>query len=132
MAFHSSLKLSLRYFGLYKIIEKVGPVAYRLALPLSSLIHNIFHVSLLRKHAGLVTTISTQLPPVTNEIVIHPQPETVLDGRVIQKGRYLLKVEVLIKWKGASVEDAIWEDERHLGKSYPVFPCGQGILRGGN
>lgn len=66
VAFRSSLKLSLRYFGLYKITEKVGPVAYRLALPLSFLIHNIFHVSMLRKHVGPVTTISTQLPPMTD------------------------------------------------------------------
>jgi len=101
-----------------------------LALPLSSLIHNVFHVSMLKKHVGPVTTISIQLPPVTDEANILPQPEIVLDRRVIQKGQYHLKVEVLIKWKGASEDDATWEDERRLAKSYPAFPCGQGILRG--
>ena len=105
-------------------------MAYRLALPLSSLIHNVFHVSMLRKHVGPVTTISTQLPPVTDETIILPQPETILDHRVIQKGKYHPKVEVLIKWKGAPEDDATWEDERRLAKSYPAFPCGQGILRG--
>ena len=101
-----------------------------MALPLSSLIHNVFHVSMLRKHVGPVTTISTQLPPVTDETIILPQPETILDHRVIQKGKYHPKVEVLIKWKGAPEDDATWEDERRLAKSYPAFPCGQGILRG--
>jgi hypothetical protein len=121
MAFRSSLKLSPRYFGPYQIIEKVGPVPYRLALPLGSLIHNVFHVSMLKKHVGPVTTISTQLPPVSDEANILPQPETVLDRRVIQKGQYRPKVEVLIKWKGASADDATWEDERRLAKSYPAF-----------
>jgi hypothetical protein len=121
VAFRSSLKLSPRYFGPYQITEKVGPVAYRLTLPLGSLIHNVFHVSMLKKHVGPVTTISTQLPPVNDEANILPQPETVLDRRVIQKGQYRPKVEVLIKWTGASVDDAIWEDERRLAKSYPAF-----------
>lgn len=42
-------KLSQRFIGPYEIIERVGPVAYRLALP-SELekIHNVFHVLMLR------------------------------------------------------------------------------------
>jgi hypothetical protein len=86
MAFRSSLKLSPWYFGPYQITKKVGPIAYRLALPLGSSIHNVFHVSMLKKHAGPVTTISTQFPPVTDEANILLQPETVLDRRVVQKG----------------------------------------------
>ena len=44
-------KLSPRFIGPYEVIEKVGPVAYGLALP-SELekIHNVFHVSMLRRH----------------------------------------------------------------------------------
>lgn len=41
-------KLSPRFFGPYKIIRCVGPVAYELELPASSKVHPIFHVSLLR------------------------------------------------------------------------------------
>ncbi|XP_058218989.1 uncharacterized protein LOC131329692 [Rhododendron vialii] len=44
-------KLSLRYIGLFDIIEKIGEVAYRLAMPprLSN-VHDVFHVSMLRKY----------------------------------------------------------------------------------
>ncbi|KAH9779621.1 hypothetical protein KPL71_007762 [Citrus sinensis] len=72
----------------FMIIEKVGAVAYKLALPPSSQIHNVFHVSLLRKHAGTNAPASTQLPPVAEDSTILPQPEAVLNRRVIRKGKY--------------------------------------------
>ena len=43
-------KIAPRYVGLFPIIERCGPVAYRLELPIQlSTVHNIFHVSQLRK-----------------------------------------------------------------------------------
>ena len=51
MRFGKKGKLNPRFIGPYEVIEKVGPVAYRLALP-SDLekIHNVFHVSMLRRY----------------------------------------------------------------------------------
>ena len=44
-------KLAPRYIGPFEILERVGTVAYRLALPLSlSGFHEVFHVSMLRKY----------------------------------------------------------------------------------
>ncbi|KAL0416543.1 UNVERIFIED_CONTAM: Transposon Tf2-12 polyprotein [Sesamum latifolium] len=44
-------KLSPRYIGPYEILERVGPLAYRLALPVElSQIHDVFHVSMLRRY----------------------------------------------------------------------------------
>ncbi|GKC21564.1 transposon ty3-G gag-pol polyprotein [Tanacetum coccineum] len=56
------------------------------------------------------------LPYVTDEGVILPQPEAVIDRRVIHKGKYHPKSEVLIKWKGARVEDDTWENEWRFRK----------------
>ena len=51
MRFRKKGKLSPRIIGPYEVIEKVGPVAYRLALPLElEKIHNVFHVSMLRRY----------------------------------------------------------------------------------
>ena len=51
-------KLSPRYIGPFKILDKVGTVAYRLAL-LSSLsgVHEVFHVSMLRKYTPNLTHV---------------------------------------------------------------------------
>ena len=51
MRFGKKGKLSPRFIGPYEVIEKVGPMAYRLALPPElENIHSVFHVSMLRRY----------------------------------------------------------------------------------
>jgi len=52
LALKPNEKLNLRYYGLDKILEKIGAVAYRLLLPPIAKIHLIFRVSQLKKHVG--------------------------------------------------------------------------------
>ncbi|TYK23807.1 pol protein [Cucumis melo var. makuwa] len=51
LRFERKGKLSPRFVGSFEILERIGPVAYRLALPPSlSVVHDVFHVSILRKY----------------------------------------------------------------------------------
>jgi hypothetical protein len=43
-------KLATRFCGPFEILERIGPVSYMIALPASMSIHNVFHVSLLKKY----------------------------------------------------------------------------------
>jgi hypothetical protein len=106
VAFRASMKLSARFFGPYQIVGKVSQVAYKLLLPPGSLIHDVFHDSLLRKHHGQVTQPPPHLPLVSDSSTIFPEPEAILDRRIIRKGQYRPKSKILVKCKGALVEDA--------------------------
>ncbi len=45
-------KLPPKYYGPYKVLQKIGTMAYKLELPTSSREHPIFHVSCLKKVIG--------------------------------------------------------------------------------
>jgi hypothetical protein len=64
-------KLAARFCGPFEILEWIGPVAYMLALPSSMTVHNVFHVSFLKKYIP-------DANHVINWIVIQVEQEGVL------------------------------------------------------
>ena len=74
MRFWEKGKLSPRFIGSYEVIEKVGPMAYRLTLPLEfEKIYNVFHVSMLRRYRSdpwhVVSSETIQLRQYEEELV---------------------------------------------------------------
>ena len=62
LASRKNKKLSMRYFGPFQIIKKIGSVPYQLLLPENTRIHSVFHVSLLKKFEGNPSLTKTILP----------------------------------------------------------------------
>ena len=65
-------KLSPRFFGPFQILQKLGPVAYKLALSSDFLLHLVFHVSCLKKKLGAQITPIPTLPPVDFTSFLQP------------------------------------------------------------
>ena len=93
--------------------HRVGEVAYELELPTSSKIHNIFHVSCLKKALGQQVTATEELLPTDDEGHLVLQPEAIIDTR--ERQRWSRKVrEYLVRWRNLLDEDATLESEKIL------------------
>lgn len=62
IALRRNLKLSSKYYGSFKVIERMGQVAYKLDLPTDSKVHLMFHVSLLKRNVGNRVMMQSTLP----------------------------------------------------------------------
>jgi hypothetical protein len=60
-------KLKPRFYRPYRVIKRVGEVAYKLELPEGSKINNVFHVSCLKKAVGQQVATSEELPPLNED-----------------------------------------------------------------
>ena len=81
-----------KYVGPYKVIAKVGPVAYRLDIPEGLKIHPTFHISLLKWYVG------HHASPDPIEVEDEEQEyegEKIIDFKRTKKGEWYL-----VKWKG--------------------------------
>ena len=112
-------KLSPRYIGPFEILSKVGSVAYRLVLPPAlENVHNVFHVSILRKCMSDPTQV-LELPPqqLENDLTYIEHPVKILDTqdrRLKNRTMKFLKVQ----WSRHTEEEATWELEEDMRKKF--------------
>jgi hypothetical protein len=103
LAPRANQKLSFRFFGQ---LQKVGDVAYKLALPASSLIHPVFHVSQLKKDVDSKHQVTASVPSELSSLQV---PERVLRRRLVARGAKTI-MQVLIKWSALPESLSTWED----------------------
>ncbi|KAJ0440981.1 putative Chromo-like domain superfamily protein [Helianthus annuus] len=115
-------KLSLRFIGPFKIIERVGKVAYRLELPEElSGIHGTFHVSQLRKCLAEETTyIHHDDIEVDNSLNYAVKPLEILDRKVKDLRNKRID-QVKIKWEHRKGSDTTWESEEEMRRLNPTL-----------
>ena len=120
MRFEKNGKLSPKFTGPYEVIEKVGLVAYCLALP-SDLekIHNFFHVSMLTRYLSdpshVVSSETIELRP---DLTYEEEPVEILAREVKElRNKRIPLVKVL--WRNHKTEEATWESEDTMWQQYP-------------
>ena len=74
-------KLKPKFYRPYRVIRRIGEVAYELELSEGSKIHNVFHVSCLKKAVGQQVSISEEFPPLDEEGQLELVPKEVLEKR---------------------------------------------------
>jgi transposase InsO family protein len=101
-------KMKPKREGPFLITEVLGPVTYRLQLPASWRIHNVFHAALLRlyKENEIYGENFTEPPPELEEGEEIYEVETILNHRKRGRG-----YQYFIKWRGYPITDASWEPE---------------------
>lgn len=122
-------KLSPRYIEPFEILEKVGEVAYRLALPPQiDRVHNVFHVSMLRKYMSHPSHILNWEEVTLNDdttfdelpVEIQDYSEKKTRGRTIQLVRIL--------WRHRGIEESTWKRADTMRTNYPYLFPSEGIL----
>ncbi|KAL4346647.1 hypothetical protein GQ457_17G011550 [Hibiscus cannabinus] len=117
-------KLSPRFIGPYRILERVGSVAYRLELPPQlSRIHNVFHVSMLRQYrpdpSHIIQVQDVEMRP---NLSYDEEPVQILDQdeRILRNRRIPM---VKVQWSNRSPSEATWETEESMREQFPhLFP----------
>ncbi|GJS04093.1 putative nucleotidyltransferase, ribonuclease H [Tanacetum coccineum] len=113
-------KLSLRFIGPFEVLERVGEVAYRLALPPAlSHVHNVFHVSTLRGYNyHPLHVVEYPLDKIQEDLSFEEEAEAILarEERIMRR-KTIPFVKVL--WKNHSEREATWELEESIRERYP-------------
>nr|GEY32626.1 hypothetical protein [Tanacetum cinerariifolium] len=115
-------KLIPRFIGTFEILDRVGEVSYRFALPPHlSHVHNVFHVSLLRGYQyHPLHVISYPLDQIGTDLSYVEEPEAILDHQdKVMRNKTIPFIKIL--WRNHPEREATWETEESIRTSYPHF-----------
>ncbi|MCF6810744.1 hypothetical protein L3H50_10885, partial [Corynebacterium sp. MC-04] len=122
MRFGKKGKLSPRYIGPYQITKRFGQVAYELELPQElSMVHPVFHVSMLRKCIGDPSHITPiEDVQVTEDLTYKEVPIAIL-YRQVKKLRNKEIASVKVLWRNQQTEEITWKAEDIMRSKYPYL-----------
>ena len=115
-------KLLPRFIGPFEILERIGSVAYRLALPPSMLgVHEVFHVSMLRKYTpDPAHVVDWGQIEVDTDGTFEEGPVCIVDSRDQVLRRKTVRL-VRVLWRHCGVEESTWEREDTMRATYPFL-----------
>jgi hypothetical protein len=114
----SCTKLTARFCGPFEILDRIGPVAYILALPASMNVNNVFHVTLLKKYVHDPNHgIDWNLIQVELEGDFQVQSVHIVDKK--EKMLWNQAIELVkVQWTCYNHEDATWQNEDVMRAEY--------------
>jgi hypothetical protein len=113
-------KLGPRYIGPFKVLQRVGRVAYRLDLPPElERIHNTFHVSQLRKCLADATAHVPLDDIVVDEKMNYVETPVAIKDTKVKHLRNKEIRQVLVQWDHRKGSDLTWETEEEMRELYP-------------
>ncbi|GKB42007.1 putative reverse transcriptase domain-containing protein [Tanacetum coccineum] len=113
-------KLNLRFIGPFKVIKRVGDVAYKLELRKElSRVHNTFHVSNIKKcHADEPLAVSLDGLHFDDKLQFVKEPIEITDREVKRLKRSRIPL-VKVRWNSKRGPEFTWEREDQFRKKYP-------------
>ncbi|GJW23833.1 putative reverse transcriptase domain-containing protein [Tanacetum coccineum] len=113
-------KLNPRYVGPFKVLERIGSVAYKLELPEElSRVHNTFHVSNLKKcYADEPLAVPLDGLHVDDKLQFVEEPVEIMDREVKQLRHSRVPI-VKVRWNSKRGPEFTWEREDQFKKKYP-------------
>ena len=118
LRFGQNGKLARRYIGPYEILSKVGDVAYRIALPPELFrVHNVFHVSMLKKYVPNPSHVLQHEPLEIQEDASYVEkPVKIIDTKEQELRNWTIHW-VKIQWENHEPEEATRELETRFRES---------------
>ena len=115
--------------GPFRIIKKVGAVAYQLELPQSlSTVHNVFHISQFKKcHRVPTDAIDLESLDLQPGLTYEEHPIAILDRDERKVKRNMVKF-IKVQWSNHSKDEATWEREDQIRQEYPKFFSNEQVL----
>ena len=113
-------KLNPRYIGPFEILDRIGPVSYRLKLPQElERVHNVFHICNLKKCLSDETlVIPLDEIQINEKLNFVEEPAEIMDREIKKLKRSRIPI-VKVRWNSKRGPEFTWEREDQMKRKYP-------------